>query len=429
MSTDVCCYGLRVPGGNLIRKATTLLISHADMLKLGRKCPGHHHPEHRQHQSIAGQWPQIGSISKHAGKYTPAFVKAVLRHVTELPTTETLVVVDDQSKECLVAHSLEELNAESGEGVRQSLRRLHNSLGHPTNQQLVRVLKHGGASEAALTAARSFSCDQCQAQRQPKEAMPAQVNRVTEFNALVGVDVKYLQGWEGNKRIPAVNMVDYASSLQVMVPIFQKETAETLRHVFMERWVSWAGMPLEIILDPARANMSDAFTTLLELGGATFKLTAADAHWQLGKCEVHGGWFNRVLEKVLSEQVPKTQAEWLECVHAAHCKNQLIQVYGMTPSQFVFGKNPRIPENLMDEPLNVIPATASLYEEAVARQVAVRQSARKAVLELQDSKSLRLALAARPRVSRAGCICCLLVIPEMDPWPIGEDGPLVWPRS
>lgn len=289
---------------------------------------------------------------------------------------------------------------QSPNGLQVSLRRLHNNLGHPTNQQLIRVLKHGGASEAALIAARAFSCDQCQAQKQPKIALPSQVNRVTEFNALVGVDVKYLSGWVANKRIPAVNMVDYASSLQVMVPIFQKETAETLRHVFMERWVSWAGMPQEIILDPARANMSDAFTSLLEQGGATFKLTAADAHWQLGKCEVHGGWFNRVLEKVLSEHAPSTQSDWVECVHAAHCKNQLFQVYGMTPSQFVFGKNPRIPENLMDEPLDVIPATASLYEDAVARQVAIRQSARRAVLELQDSKSLRLALTARPRVSR-----------------------------
>jgi hypothetical protein len=63
----------------------------------------------------------------------------------------------------------------------------------------------------------------------------------------------------------------------------------------------------------------------------------------------------------------------------------------------VFGKNPAIPENLLDEPLELIPATASLYEEQVAKQVAVRQSARKAIIELQDDRSLRLALASRNR--------------------------------
>lgn len=45
----------------------------------------------------------------------------------------------------------------------------------------------------------------------------------------------------------------------------------------------------------------------------------------------------------------------------------------------------------------MIPATAALYEEANARHVAIRQTARKAIIELQDDRSLRLALHARPR--------------------------------
>ena len=397
---DMCCYGLRVPGGSLIRKATGLLVSHQDMLSLGRKCPGPSREGHRTHQCIAGQWPKIGSISRHAAKYTPAFVKAVLRLVKGLPTGECLCVGDSSWSECLVAQALEDLSDDNEHKMQLSLRKLHNNLGHPTNQQLLRILKHGGASAAALEAARRFTCDHCVAQQAPKAALPAQSQRVVEFNAVVGVDIKYLQGWVGNQRIPSLNIIDFANSLQIVVPLFKKETAETIKQAFLERWVSWAGMPSEIVCDPARANIADAFSSVMEQGGATFKLTAADAHWQLGKVEVHGGWFGKILSKLLAEHVPSNQAEWTECVNACHCKNQLIQVYGMTPSQFVFGKNPRVPENLLDEPLDVVPATASLYEEAVARQVAIRQTARKAVLELQDSKALRLALAARPRVTK-----------------------------
>ena len=51
-------------------------------------------------------------------------------------------------------------------------------------------------------------------------------------------------------------------------------------------------MPSEVICDPARANVADAFTAITEQGGAAFKLTAADTHWQLGKCEVHGVGLN-----------------------------------------------------------------------------------------------------------------------------------------
>ena len=220
---------------------------------------------------------------------------------------------------------------------------------------------------------------------------------MSDFNALVGLDIKYLPGWKVNQRVPALNIVDYASSFQLMVPLPAQETSDVIRQVFQERWTSWAGVPREVIVDPARTNVGDALTVPLELAGTAIRITAADAHWQLGKTEVHGGWFSRVLEKVLLDVSPKDHSEWMECVHAAHCKNQLIQVYGMTPSQFVFGQNPRVPENLLDEPVEVVPATASLYSARIARQVAIRQSARKSLIELQDNRALRLALAARPR--------------------------------
>ena len=125
-------------------------------------------------------------------------------------------------------------------------------------------------------------------------------------------------------------------------------------------------------------------TKPLKLGGSIIQVTAADRRRQLGKVEVHGGWFGKILDKILIERSPKNQTEWLACVQAAHRKNELIQVYGMTPAQHVFGRNPKVPENLMDEPIEVVPATASLYEAECSRRVGVRQAARRAVLELQN---------------------------------------------
>ena len=353
VEVDMCSYGLAIPGGHLIRKPTRLLVSHADMQSLGKKCPGSENPKHRIHQPIAGYVSGIGRVSTHAGKYPAAFVKAVLASVKELPDTPVLVCDVAVEVECLAASRVAELNEADGEALKRSLTKLHSNLGHPPNQQLVRVLKHGGANEAAIQMARAFSCEQCASQVVPRAALPAQTHRTTEFNALVGIDVKYLTGWKANQRVPALNIVDYASSLQIMVPLFQKENSTLIREAFMERWVSWAGMPAEVVCDPAKPNVTDALTKPLEERGAAFKMTAADAHWQLGKTEVHGGWFDKILSKVITEQTPKDQTEWIACVHAAHCKNQLIQVYGMTPSQFVFGRNPRIPENLLDEPLEV----------------------------------------------------------------------------
>ena len=396
---DMCCYGLCILDGTLIQKATRLLVSHQNMQTLARKCPGDRHAQHRNHQVVQGTTGQGLSVSKLAGVYPREFVKAVLKTArADLSHFGAFLVQSVPDRECLVSARVQEMNDQKREQMLASIRKLHANLGHPSNSALIRALKNGGANQAALDLAREFECPVCAAQQRPAPAHPAQTHRVTEFNKRVGLDVKYLPGWLPNQKFPALNIIDYASSFQVTVPLpGKRETAESLRKAFQERWVAWAGVPSEIVVGPAQTNLSEAMTVPQELAGALVDTTAAEAHWQLGKVEVHGGWSARVLTKVIAECAPDNEERWRECVIAAHSKNELIQVYGMTPHQFVFGRNPRIPRDLLNEPLDLIPATASLYEESIARSIAVRSAARKAVLELQDDKALRLSLAARPR--------------------------------
>lgn len=112
-----------------------------------------------------------------------------------------------------------------------------------------------------------------------------------------------------------------------------------------------------------------------EMQGTSIRPIAAGAHWQLGKTESHGGWFAHVLDKIIEEHQPQSQEEWLSCVAHAHVKNQMIQVHGHSPHQFVFGKNPNIPEDLLNDPVSVVSATAALTEEAIARSQAMRTTA------------------------------------------------------
>ena len=374
--SPISLSGLVTPDGVPVQKNLRLLVSHAHMRSLSRACPGHN-----RHHCPAG--PQT-SLGRFAMQYPSGFVRSMLRTVKTLARTEALLVQAGTDKECLVAARVQQFNEQKREQMMQSLLRLHVNLGHPSCSNLARVLKHGGASQEAIDLAREVVCDVCRAQKPPVPPPPAQTNRATHFNQRVGLDVKYLPGWQPNQKIPCLNIVDFASSYQVMVPLAGRATGESLRQALQERWITWAGVPEEIIVDPDQANLSAALTVPQELAGTHVSSTAAEAHWQLGKVEVHGGWFSRVLEKVLAEAMPHDRSTWLECVFAAHCKNELIQVYGMTPAQYVFGRNPRVPTDLLDEPLQVIPATASLHEESLARRVAVRQAARKAVIELQD---------------------------------------------
>ena len=62
----------------------------------------------------------------------------------------------------------------------------------------------------------------------------------------------------------------------------------------------------------------------------------------------------------------------------------------------VFGRNPRIPSDLLQEDLDVVVAEAVELQDGYARSNQIRQSARMAVLACQDSSALRAALRARP---------------------------------
>ena len=183
-----------------------------------------------------------------------------------------LTVTCDKPAECLVAAGIRELNVETTNKMKASLQKLHENLGHPGNQHLVRLLKHGGACQEAQVLAKSLECPQCQARVKPSPALPSQPERVTTFNKRIGMDIKYLTGWKPNQKVASLNIIDYASSFQIVVPMFERVTSQSIRRVVQERWINWAGQPDEIMCDPARVNVADAVTQPNELAGSTIWL-------------------------------------------------------------------------------------------------------------------------------------------------------------
>ena len=402
VSLHMCAYGMKLPSSeNFIQKATRLLVSHEDMQSLGRTCPGASDPAHKCHDVVAGHDKEVGRVSTFAGKYPKQFVQAVLNTVPRFQEAqEVLAVTCDSVPEICwdEIHAVSTKPEPSVEELKQALTKLHRNLGHPPNADLVRVLRFGQASSTALQLAKDFACPFCESRAKPKAPMPAKVDRVVGFNKQIGLDVKFLPGWKPNQRVKALNVVCHGSSFQRMIPFFETETSQLLRRRLDDHWISWAGVPEEIILDPAQTNMAEPVTGKAEDQGCTVRQIAAGAHWQLGKTENHGGWFERILKKVIDQHHPTSKEAWLECVVQAHVKNTMIQVHGHTPHQYVFGQNPRVPTDLLDEPQSVVPATVSLTDQAIAKAQEIRTTARKAVLELQDDVALRKALNARPRV-------------------------------
>lgn len=199
---DMCQYGLKLPDSDhSIRKNTKLLVTHDDMKVLGKLCPGKSGPQHATHDHVTGSHPVVGKISQYAGQYTEEFVRAVLNTVPayrqHAAAPEVLMVHEDTIPDHVWPEALavaQEESQRTDAELQQILLKLHKNLGHPQSHDLIRVLKNAQASDRALQLARNLTCPVCDSQCKPKVPLPAQTQRVSQFNEQTGIDVKHLTG-------------------------------------------------------------------------------------------------------------------------------------------------------------------------------------------------------------------------------------------
>ena len=299
---NMCAYELKE-----ILKTTGLAVSHDDMASLALQCPGPEH--HTKHQVIAGHTHDGTCRSTMCATYTSEFVATWMSCVRpQWNMCLFACLQESESSECSVWTTAQEhevcaaAQVHDPEKVKTLLKKLHNNLGHPSTRTLIRILKKAGGSSEAIQAAGHIegACDVCINRQKPTPALPVSPEKSVDFNHRVGWDVKLLPGWQVNQQIKCLNIVDFATSFQVMVPFmvpfYEKETNELLRRLFRESWQRWAGAPIEVITDPAKTNTAEAVFQQLEQDGIRMLTSAAEAHSQLGKVEKHGHLFEVILQ-------------------------------------------------------------------------------------------------------------------------------------
>ena len=75
------------------------------------------------------------------------------------------------------------------------------------------------------------------------------------------------------------------------------------------------------------------------------KTTAAESLWFNGIVEKQNGVIGNVMEKVMSDVGCSLEIAW--CISA---KNSLLNSYGYSPNQLVFGYNPNFPSEMQNKP-------------------------------------------------------------------------------
>ena len=89
-----------------------------------------------------------------------------------------------------------------------------------------------------------------------------------------------------------------------------------------------------------------------------------------------GHLFEVILGKVLEQVQPQNREEFEACVlQTTNSKNELISVKGLSPNQLVFGRNPRVPEDLLQDWPCPVAASSPLHDDAHARAREIRSAA------------------------------------------------------
>ena len=130
------------------------------------------------------------------------------------------------------------------EAVVQSIRRTHANLGHPSKETFLRILRHGHASDKALKVARDFSCEICDAKKNPGSFRDASAKEKVPFPLeAIQLDCKEYPSWQTGKKVNMFNVIDEGSHYFQAARIKSHETSRDILRVYREGWLRWLSAP------------------------------------------------------------------------------------------------------------------------------------------------------------------------------------------
>eukprot|EP00435_Cladocopium_sp_Y103_P049590 s3051_g15.t1 len=313
----------------------------------------------------------------------------------ESPDVEDEVRAEGGEAEPVVERQNPRLPRERPFSVEQLVRRAHEGLGHPGNDRLARILKNANASAEAIKIAKELKCSVCDQHAALRPARRAAPPRQLHVNEIVGIDTVYIPDVERRRR-PALNIVDWASRFQMIIPL-RRHTASETRRAYLQ-WVKIFGPPTKLYVDLGREFLG-AFELGAEQDSTIVEPSSLEMPTQRGITERAGRSFKEVFSRTLQQYACQDEEEWRQLVDVANMTcNRLMNKSGYSPIQRVLGYSPRIPGGALSGGANDL-ATMSLRagDLQVQRAAQMRLAAAKAFHEADCSQALKNALHAGPR--------------------------------
>ena len=153
------------------------------------------------------------------------------------------------------------------------------------------------------------------------------------------------------------------------------------------------GSPGQILTDNGGEFNNEDFRIMGENLNIKIKSTVAESPWSNGINECHNAKLGDMIDRIIADRRCSLQ---VAVATAVSSQNALANVYGFSPNQLVFGKNPNFTSNL----INKLPALETpCQSEVVPRKLSAIHSARKAFIEAESSEKISRALKHQTRSS------------------------------
>ena len=278
----------------------------------------------------------------------------------------------------------------------------HTNLGHPATERLKTLFQQQGYPKNIIEGLSDFQCSTCMMSSKPKLSRPATIKDTLDFNDRIAMDGLKITTAQ-NQVFHLYHIIDLGTSFHAAI-IAPSRSSEDAIQALIQAWLSWAGAPLELIVDSASELNSESFASFLQKYNIRCHTVAPDAHWQNGRAERHGAVLEDMIKRVDKEFPIQNYSDLQRHLwHIIQAKNSCSLRKGFSPETLVFGKGARLPGSICGDdqiPAHCLADAESGTGVAFRDQLMLREAARRAFHQADNSSALRRALLRRNRPNR-----------------------------
>ncbi len=270
------------------------------------------------------------------------------------------------------------------------LDKIHRQFGHRPKRVFVELLKSAGQWQESFDSMIEKilnSCEGCHIRMRNPPRPAVALAMADDFNQLLSMDIKIYK----DKNI--LYLIDTFTRYTIGTVLKSKEPEQVIR-ALMEKWIRYFQKPKEIITDCGGEFTADLIKDVASRLDIKLHTTPAESPWGNGINEKNHALADCIFESVLRDhpQMPlETAVAW-----ASAAKNSLTTVYGFSPFQLVFGRQPNLP-SIIDEPPNTLEEKS--VSKALEDNMTAMHACREAFIKSLNCSKLKMALRSKIRTA------------------------------